>query len=391
VPSREPDDVFKILVSELAYTIVPSIVMALTLTAIGLFAYHSIGNIQILLAVVIGGATSVSKIFFMQAHKRFNATKQATIREAARWELIHGLHTFSLAASVGWLAFLLFIYHDLSVHMLATALLYGYCAGVASRVSVRPYIAASAIILAAVPSTILVALDGDTAHLILASIFAVFIAAAMQSVWHVYHMATRQISLRLEIEQQARRDPLTGLGNRIALTEAFQALKRREDDTLICVHCFDLDGFKTVNDRFGHAVGVELLAAIGMRLRELQSPDSISIRMGGDEFVVLQPAIRSAADADVLAVKILNALNMPYAISGKPITIGISLGYTIANSATADLGAMIRLADAASYRVKRQGGGIEREVAEALNSNNDMPRAEEVSDSATWPAKRRAI
>jgi diguanylate cyclase len=361
VPSREPDDVFKILVSELAYTIMPSIVMALTLTAIGLFAYHSIGNIQILLAVVSGGVTSISKIFVMQAHKRFNATKQASVQEAARWQLIHGFHVFSLAASVGWLGALMFIHHDLSVQILATALLYGYCAGVANRVSVRPYIAASAIVIAAVPSTILVALDGDTAHLILATIFAVFIGAAMQSVWHVYHMATRQIFLRLEIEHQSRRDPLTGLCNRIALTEAFQAL-RRQDDTLTCVHCFDLDGFKTVNDRFGHAVGDELLAAIGGRLRELQSADNIPVRMGGDEFVMLQSRLGHPDDADALAARILNALNMPYVISGKPITIGISLGYTIAASATADLGSMMRLADAASYRVKRQGGGIDREV-----------------------------
>lgn len=361
MPSREPDDVFKILVSELAYTIMPSIVMALTLTAIGLFAYHSIGNIQILLAVVCGGVTSISKIFVMQAHKRFNATKQASVQEAARWQLIHGFHVFSLAASVGWLGAVMFIHHDLSVQILATALLYGYCAGVANRVSVRPYIAASAIVIAAVPSTILVALDGDTAHLILATIFAVFIGAAMQSVWHVYHMATRQIFLRLEIEHQSRRDPLTGLCNRIALTEAFQALGR-PDDMLTGVHCFDLDGFKTVNDRFGHAVGDELLAAIGGRLRELQSADNIPVRMGGDEFVMLQSRLRHPDDADALAARILNALNMPYVISGKPITIGISLGYTIAASATADLGSMMRLADAASYRVKRQGGGIDREV-----------------------------
>lgn len=364
MPSREPDDVFKILVSELAYTIMPSVVMCLTVTVLGLFAYSSIGNLQILLAVSIGTAVSISKIFVMRAHKRFNARQQASMVEAVRWERIHGLHTFILAASVGWLGSLMFYYRDLSVQILATALLYGYCAGVASRVSVRPYIAASAIVIASVPPTILVAFQGDTAHLILAAIFSIFIGAAMQSVWHVYRVAKRQISLRLEIELQARRDPLTGLGNRIALTEAFQAL-RRDNGLLTCVHCFDLDGFKTVNDRFGHAIGDELLSAIGKRLRDLAGPGDLPVRMGGDEFVMLQSALDHPEEAESLAARILQALNMPYSISGKPITIGISLGYTIARSATADLGAMMRLADAASYRMKRQGGGIDRELPPA--------------------------
>lgn len=366
MPSREPDDVFKILVSELAYTVMPSVVMCLTVTVFGLFAYSSIGNLQILLAVGIGVTVSISKICVMRAHKRFNAKQQASIVEAVRWERIHGLHTFILAGSVCWLGSLMFYYRDLSVQILATALLYGYCAGVASRVSVRPYIAASAIVIASVPPTILTALQGDTAHLILATIFAVFTGAALQSVWHVYHVAKREISLRLEIELQARRDPLTGLGNRLALAEAFQAL-RRADHELIGVHCFDLDGFKTVNDRFGHAIGDELLSAIGTRLLDLADPGNIPVRIGGDEFVMLQSAPNHPEDAELLAARILEALNMPYVISGRPITIGVSLGYTIERAANADLGTMMRLADAASYRVKRQGGGIDREVPQMLN------------------------
>lgn len=374
MPSREPDDVFKILVSELAYTIMPSVVMCLTVTVLGLFAYSSIGNPQILLAVGIATAVSISKIFVMRAHKRFNAKQQASMIEAVRWERIHGLHTFILAGSVSWLGALMFFYLDLSVQILATALLYGYCAGVASRVSVRPYIAASAIVIASVPPTILAALQGDTAHLILATIFAVFIGAAMQSVWHVYRVAKREISLRLEIELQARRDPLTGLGNRLALAEAFQAL-RRDNGLLTCIHCFDLDGFKTVNDRFGHAIGDELLSAIGTRLRDLAGPGDLPVRMGGDEFVMLQSVLKHPEDADLLAATILEALNMPYAISGKPITIGVSLGYTIERSETAELGTMMRLADAASYRVKRQGGGIDREVPQMLDLSTSSSAA----------------
>lgn len=366
MPSRETDDVYKILVSQLAYTVMPTTVMGLTIAAIGLFAYGSLGSMELLLSVISGGLASVAKIFLMAAHRRFNETGQATVEQAARWELIHALLTFIIAGSVGWLASVIFIHRDLASQMLATGLLFGYCAGVSSRIAIRPHLAATAITIASVPPIIWTALNGDAAHWLLTALFAMFLVAAMQSIWHAYHISTRQIGLRLEMEYQARHDPLTGLYNRIALTEAFQALGRKEG-TLTCIHCFDLDGFKTINDRFGHVAGDELLAAIGKRLQVLPGSASIPVRMGGDEFVVLQPAIGNPAEADALAVAILNTLNMPYVICGKPIAVGISLGYTIERSAAADLGAMMRLADAASYRVKRQGGGIERELPEALD------------------------
>ena len=363
--SRETDEVFKILVSELAHTVMPSIVMFLTLAVTGFFAYEHIGNIDILLAVVIGSLASGCKILVMLAHQRFNATKQATVEDAARWERIHGLHTFVIASSVGWLASLMFLDRDLSIQILATTLVFGYCAGVSNRISVRPYIAATAITVAALPTIICAALNRDSAHWILTMVFAIFLLAAMQSVWHMYHLSARQIRLRLEMERQARHDPLTGLRNRTGLSEAFD-MSTRQEGTLTGLHCFDLDGFKAVNDRFGHAVGDELLAGIGARLQELQGPAHIPVRLGGDEFVVLQTAITNPEEVEALAAKIVHSLSLPYALSGKPITVGISLGYTIALSETADLNSMIRLADAASYRAKRRGGGIDHEIPETL-------------------------
>ncbi|HWU63071.1 MAG TPA: GGDEF domain-containing protein [Ensifer sp.] len=358
---RETDELFKILVSQLAYTLMPTTVMGVTIATTGLFAYKALGNIGLLLSVVLGGVASAGKIILMLAHQRFNDKKQATVEQAAQWELAHGLLTFVVAASVGWLASQIFLSRELSVQLLATGMLFGYCAGVSSRIAVRPYLAAATITIAAVPAIMCAALNDDPAHWLLTGVFLVFLAAAMQSIWHAYHLSTRQIGLRLEMEHQARHDPLTGLRNRIALAEAFAALKRGET-SLTCLHCFDLDGFKIVNDRFGHMAGDELLAAIGGRLRELQGADMIPVRMGGDEFVVLQTSMTSAAEAEVMAARILNALRLPYIVSGVPTTVGISLGYTVERSSNADLSTMMRLADAASYRVKRQGGGIDREV-----------------------------
>lgn len=358
---RETDEVFKTLVSELTSTISPTTIMGLTILAIGLFAYEGLGGAELLLASIIGSVASLAKIVVTVTHRRSIATKPATVENAARWEIAHGLLTFVIAASVGLLAAALFTYDDLSVQILATALIFGYSAGVAIRISVRPFIAATAITIAGVPTMISVMLYGDTAHWILAAICAAFLVAAMQSVWHVYRTATREIYLRLEMEHQARHDPLTGLRNRTALGETFRALGCA-DEALTCVHCFDLDGFKIVNDRFGHAVGDELLATIGKRLRENLEEPSIAVRVGGDEFAILQPEVRHPVEADLLARNIVNVLCLPYLIGGEEIVIGISLGYTVAVSGSAELEHMMAVADTASYRAKRNGGGIDYEL-----------------------------
>jgi len=363
VRHRESDDVFKTLVSELTSTIAPTTIMSMTILAVGLFAYASLGSIELLLATITGSVASAAKIVVTVAHRRSNATRRATVEDAARWEMAHGLLTFLIAGSVGLLATVVFTHRDLSVQVLAAALLFGYSAGVAVRVSVRPIIAATAIMIAGLPTTIAVMLYGDSAHWILAGMCVAFLVAAMQSVWHVYRTATRQICLRLEMEHQARHDPLTGLRNRMALSEAFDMLGSA-DNTLTCVHCFDLDGFKYVNDRFGHAVGDELLVGIAIRLRENLDRPNIAVRAGGDEFVILQPDVRHPLEADALARKIVDVLTAPYEIAGEDITIGISLGYTMALSGSARLDHMMDSADKASYRAKRNGGGIERETPE---------------------------
>lgn len=363
---RETDEVFKTLVSELTSTISPTTIMGLTILAIGPFAYESLGGIELILVSISGSVASLAKILVTVAHRRSNATKRSTVEDTARWQMAHGLLTFVIAASVGLLATAAFTYHDLSVHILATALIFGYSAGVAIRISVRPFIAAIAIMIAGIPTTISAMLYGDTAHWILAVIFAGFLVAAMQSVLHVYRTAVRQICLRLEMQHQARHDPLTGLRNRTALGEAFETLGQVED-RLMCVHCFDLDGFKTVNDRFGHAIGDELLAGIGSRLKENLGQPNIAVRVGGDEFAILQPDVRHPVEADLLARQIVNVLSLPYLIGGEEITIGISLGYTMSLSGAAKLEYMMAIADKASYRAKRNGGGIDCEIPPTLD------------------------
>lgn len=363
---RETDDVFTTLVSELHSTLTPTTIMGITIVAVGLFAYQSLGSLPLLVATIGGGIASLGKIAVSLAHRRADATKRSTVADAMRWERVQGFFIFLIAACVGTLGTIAFMHRDLSVHMLAVALTFGYCAGVTVRISVRPVIAATAIVLAAFPTTIAVMAYGDMAHGIMSLLCVIFLVAAMQSMLHVYRTTIRQIRLFLEMEHQARHDPLTGLLNRTALSEAYLKLGRT-NDALTCLHCFDLDGFKHINDRFGHATGDALLVAIAGRLRAELRPPDIAVRIGGDEFVILQPDVRNPAHAEALARRVSEFLGTPFRIAGEEIRIGISLGYTLALCGSAELDQMMVTADKASYRAKRNGGGIDREIPATLD------------------------
>ena len=165
--------------------------------------------------------------------------------------------------------------------------------------------------------------------------------------------------MRLQMANLARLDPLTSLHNRLGLREAFDALPRGNNG-LIAVHAFDLDGFEAVNDQFGHATGDILLKAIAERLQQLVGQNHAAARVGGDEFVVLQPVSDRQSDAGALAENIHRQLTEPYDVgTGRPITLGLSLGFSIAPLSTASLNALMREADAASYEIKRNGGGFQ--------------------------------
>lgn len=167
-----------------------------------------------------------------------------------------------------------------------------------------------------------------------------------------------------ENRRLAQYDLLTGLPNRNMNLKRFDELlagpratagKMQRDLT---VFCLDLDGFKEVNDCFGHAAGDALLIAVADRLRDsVRAIDFVS-RIGGDEFVILLPAI-SPADAAEIARRIIARVEAPFDVGlPAPVHAGISIGSACApgDGETAD--ALLRSADRAMYEAKRRGKGI---------------------------------
>ncbi len=184
--------------------------------------------------------------------------------------------------------------------------------------------------------------------------FLVFLIGSFESVRHAHSTAVRHVAMRIEMARLARNDPLTGLENRLGLRRAF-ARHETETDPLVAIHCLDLDGFKGINDRFGHAAGDAVLAEVARRLVAAVPADATVARMGGDEFVVLQRAVRRPEEAEDLAARIQGSCASRCGSTGAASASGVSLGYAVAGAHGAQLEDLLRRADEASYRVKRGG------------------------------------
>jgi diguanylate cyclase (GGDEF)-like protein len=124
---------------------------------------------------------------------------------------------------------------------------------------------------------------------------------------------------------------------------------------LISVLFLDLDGFKDVNDRYGHDVGNSLLVAVAARLRSCVRPGDIVARMGGDEFTILLTRLESVAPAVEVAERIGQMLQEPFILGGNETRISTSIGIAIAAADDADPADLVRRADVAMYRAKSQG------------------------------------
>jgi diguanylate cyclase (GGDEF)-like protein/PAS domain S-box-containing protein len=162
-----------------------------------------------------------------------------------------------------------------------------------------------------------------------------------------------------EMRHLATHDQLTGLANRTLLMEALNrslALAARQGRRVGLLF-LDLDGFKPVNDHFGHGTGDCLLQAVANRLLSSIRKSDTLCRQGGDEFVLLVPEVEDLAQLVSLAEKLLLSLQEPYPDLPSGITIGASIGVACWPEHAEDADGLLDAADNAMYQAKHQGGG----------------------------------
>lgn len=174
-----------------------------------------------------------------------------------------------------------------------------------------------------------------------------------------YFCAAREVlaSDRRRSDNLAYRDVLTGLANRMALSEVLADMVDRcqEEGVSFYLLFIDLDGFKAVNDTFGHKAGDAMLVRVARRMQSCMAEPGGLFRLGGDEFIVLTPSCRDREEAKILAERLLWRLSAAYELDGQQARTGASIGIAAFPADGSTPEDILDRADKAMYHVKRHG------------------------------------
>ncbi|MBW8458509.1 MAG: EAL domain-containing protein [Thiobacillus sp.] len=173
----------------------------------------------------------------------------------------------------------------------------------------------------------------------------------------VFHDVSESRAMALEMAHLAQHDFLTGLPNRLLLTERFShaiGLAQRHTKQVGLLF-LDLDNFKHINDSLGHAVGDRLLQSVANRLVECVRTTDTVCRLGGDEFVILLAEVGQPQDAAHIAETLRAALAMPHQVNGHELHINLSIGISVFPDDGIDVDTLMQNADTAMYHAKASG------------------------------------
>ncbi|WP_320122149.1 diguanylate cyclase domain-containing protein [uncultured Sphaerochaeta sp.] len=170
---------------------------------------------------------------------------------------------------------------------------------------------------------------------------------------------TKRKTLELQLQQYANYDTLTGLPNRRVFYERLEQLvtERAEGGPSIALLYIDLDGFKEINDTYGHEAGDVVLTTVGNRLVKFIGPLDFVARLGGDEFALVLSEVKERTDVDRLAASIHASFQEVMTTKGGTYQVGASIGIALYPESSSGSESLVRNADSAMYEVKRNGKG----------------------------------
>ncbi|GLC89794.1 EAL domain-containing protein [Lysinibacillus piscis] len=209
-----------------------------------------------------------------------------------------------------------------------------------------------------------------------------------------YISISTDISDMKKTEQQlyklAYYDTLTKIPNRSMFYKKLEQaiVTSNHSDQMVVILCMDLDGFKMINDSLGHNVGDKLLKEVASRISACVKSSDTVFRIGGDEFTVILEAVKDLEFVKMMAEDIIYAIQQPYFVEEKEITLGISIGIAVAPHDETTVEGLVRKADAAMYDAKESGKGrysfsseeIERRNHEVLDMHIKLKKALEKNE-----------
>jgi diguanylate cyclase (GGDEF)-like protein len=176
--------------------------------------------------------------------------------------------------------------------------------------------------------------------------------------WRLKLLVDKLVDSREQVRRLALHDVLTGLPNRLLMEDRLQMaiLAAHRNRSSVALAIVDVDNFKTVNDNFGHETGDLVLKEVANGLRNSIRASDTAARLGGDEFVLIVPDIKYPEATLLVAKKIQSIFSRPFIAGSYTSAISLSIGVAVYPAAGEDCQSLLRNADAAMYRAKKQGG-----------------------------------
>ncbi|MCK0195307.1 diguanylate cyclase [Ancylobacter sp. 6x-1] len=197
---------------------------------------------------------------------------------------------------------------------------------------------------------------GEMLHSLLPILLLLLITFGALTVYVLRQGRDAAVRLR-ESEERALRDPLTGLPNRVMLHARAEELMAGSSKAGFALAYLDLDGFKQVNDEFGHDMGDEVLKQSTRRIAAAIRDEDLLARLGGDEFAVIFPDLTDFAVLRQITERIIDAVNDPIVAGGAALRVGITIGVALYPFDATSTLELVKAADAALYRAKRNSKG----------------------------------
>lgn len=357
---RISDGVYLELIGELFKMLPPIVILAISQCVVGFAIVARTGDVFVLALTIIGLAITTERILMFLRYYRAIASEPLSVDNARIWERRFTTRSIATAVAISAMGARCFMLADPTVHMLITAVLFGFSAGTVTRVAYRPRLALLNLLIVSIPTAIACLLHGGAMYLCLSLTSIIFLLGAFETVQHLYATIVSQFTMKRSFAGLARRNSLTGLSNRLELNEKLETVMAdaaRMGHSL-AVHSLDLNHFKAANDIHGHPTGDAILKEVARRLTRLTRASDLLVRLGGDEFILVQTALATREQAIALASRIVQDIGACYAIGGRDIEIGTSVGIAIQSDEQLTPEELLARADQALYQAKRTGSGI---------------------------------